>query len=155
MPGCGMHSGPKLAFSCASQNEMKTKKQNPIHTYMSYQIKLNQVIKCPVLNGQSNYSNSFDWLKFDLVYLKLICCVSVNGVLACLEIGFIREHIAFPYPQIEELADFIPSLQEPLEKTLSNIVAETEEHNMNARSKQNGNKFFWKLKNVSLGLKLL
>ena len=69
--------------------------------------------------------------------------------------GFMRDDIAFSCPQIEELAEFIPSLQEPLEQTLSNIVAETEEHNMNARSKQSGNKFFWKLKNVSLGLKLL
>ena len=52
-----------------------------IHICKLNQLKLNQIIKWSFLIGQSNKSNAFDWLKFNLTEIKLVLLARVNGVL--------------------------------------------------------------------------
>ena len=44
----------------------------PMHTGKLNQLKLNKVIEWCFLIGQSNKLNAFDWLKFNLAWIKLV-----------------------------------------------------------------------------------
>ena len=39
---------------------------HPFHTGKLNQLRVNQVMVCCILIGQSNNKNSFDWLKFNI-----------------------------------------------------------------------------------------
>ena len=63
---------------------------HPIHTGKLNQLRINQIIVCCILIGQSNNTNLFDWLKFNIKKVSDRILAVENIINVCKACTYIR-----------------------------------------------------------------